>query len=294
MSNNAFGYCLGGGACLLLAGGLMCFEIVTPGFRGVVTRLGTVMEEPMGEGLNFKRPWDTVEEWSIQVQKLDATCVAGSSDLQTVHTVVSVNYRLNALSTPQIRRQLGSSYEENVIRPAIQESVKAVIAKYQAAELLVRRADVRHEMEGLIQEKLNLLLDKAIQISALNVENFAFEESFNKAIEAKQVAEQEAQRAHNEVAREKAEAEKQIEAAKGRAESRRLEAQANADAIKLEAAARSQAIELESAALKSNPDILKLRLVERWNGIMPQVMSGEAGNFLFNLNSNPPSSTDRK
>lgn len=274
-----------GGACLLGIGALTCVEIVTPGFRGVVTRLGTVQEHPMGEGLNIKWPWDTVEEWSVQVQKLDATCIAGSSDLQTIHTVVSVNYRLLPDATPRIRRELSVAYEDNVIKPSLQESVKAVIAKFQAAELLEKRAEVRHDMEQVIQAKLDTLLPNSIQISALNIENFSFEESFNRAIESKQVAEQEAQRAHNEVARERAEADKQIEAARGRAESRKLEALAMAEATRVEAEARARAITMESDALRGNPDILKLRLVERWNGVMPQVMGGDTGSFLFNLSN---------
>ena len=266
-------------------GAFMCVEVVTPGFRGVVTRIGTVQEVPMSEGLNFKLPWDMVEEWPIQVQKLTVTANAGSSDLQTVHTDISVNFRLAPDLTPRIRRELGSSYEDNIIKPALQESVKAVIAKFQAAELLEKRAEVRHEIETILQSKLDNILTQGFLLSALNIENFTFEESFNHAIEAKQVAEQEAQRAHNEVAREHAEADKKIEAARGRAESRKLEALATAEATRVEAEARARAIELESAVLRGNPDILKLRLIERWNGVMPQVMSGETGNLLFNLDS---------
>jgi len=279
---------VGGGLGLaaLVLGGVFCTEIVSVGHRGVVTRVGTVQEVPMNEGLNIKWPWDMVQEWKVQVQKISASANAGSSDLQTVHTEISVNYRLVPETTPQICRHLGDSYADNVITPALQESVKAVIARYQAAELLEKRAIVRDEMEQILQKKLNLILDNAITISALNIENFSFEDSFNHAIEAKQVAEQEAQRAHNEVAKERAEADKQIEAARGQAESRRLMATATADATRVEAEARAHAIELESNALRSNPDILKLRMVERWNGVMPQVVGGEAAGFLLNFNTN--------
>ena len=82
---------------------------------------------------------------------------------------------------------------------------------------------------------------------------------------------------------------KKIEAARGRAESRKLEALATAEATRVEAEARARAIELESAVLRGNPDILKLRLIERWNGVMPQVMSGESGNLLFSLGNLTPS-----
>lgn len=94
-------------AGLAVVGSFLCVEIVTPGFRGVVTRMGTVQELPMTEGLNFKLPWDMVDEWPIQVQKLTVSANAGSSDLQTVHTEISVNFRLAPELTPRIRRELG-------------------------------------------------------------------------------------------------------------------------------------------------------------------------------------------
>jgi len=281
-----------GGAVLAVGAvflGFSCVEVVSPGYRGVVTRLGTVSMTPMSEGLNMKSPLDSVEEWCVQVQKIEATCNAGSADLQTVHTQISINYRLNADLTPAIRKDFGASYEDNIIKPALQESVKAVIARYQAAQLLEKRAAVRHEMELELSKKLGALLENGFLISALNIENFSFEASFNAAIEAKQVAEQEAQRTRNEVEREKAEADKQIEAARGRAESRALEAKAQAGAILVEAEARAKAIQLESAALRDNPDILRLRAIERWDGGMPRVVGGDGGNFLFSLDMSAPS-----
>ena len=263
--------------------GLTCTEIITPGYAGVVTLFGSVRSEPMTEGLNFKTPFAGVEEWCIQVQKLHTGASAGSKDLQVVNTSISVNYRLQADKTPEIKRQLSASYEETVMTPALLETVKAVIAEYQAADLLAKRAEVRHKMEALLQEKLNIHLDGAIVVSALNVEDFTFEASFNHAIEAKQVAEQEAQRARNEVEREKAEADKKIEQARGRAQSRLLEAQAEADSIKIEAAARAQAITIEAQALQGNPAILKLRAIEKWNGAMPQVAGVGSGNVLLGI-----------
>jgi prohibitin 2 len=263
---------------------LSSFEIVSPGHRGVVTRLGTVHQEPMPEGLNIKAPWDSVEEWSVQVQKLEVDADAGSKDLQTVHTKISLNYHLDAASTPEIRRNLGRGYEMSIIAPAIQESVKAVIAHHAAADLLASRAKVRDDMQATLQTKLDAILPNAFYISALNIENFRFEDSFNAAIAAKQVAEQEAYRARNEVEREKAEADKKIEQARGRAESRRLEAQASADATRIEAEARAEAIQVEAAALRDNPAILRLRAVERWDGVMPRVVGNDSGGMFFNLN----------
>lgn len=286
-----------GFACAAIAlligfiGILSCFEIVSPGHRGVVTRLGTVQEKPLDEGLNFKAPWDSVEEWSVQVRKMEVDADAGSKDLQTVHTKISINYHLNPAATPEIRRNLGSYYETSIIAPAIHESVKAVVAHHPAAELLAERASVRNDMQKALQDKLNNIQPDAFTISALNIENFRFEDSFNAAIAAKQVAEQEAYRARNEVEKEKAEADKKIEQARGRAESRRLEAQASADATRVEAEARAQAINVEAAALRDNPAILQLRAIERWDGTMPRVVGKDSGGMFFNMDLDSPKPT---
>lgn len=277
------------GALFLVFGAglaLGAFEIINPGERGVVVRLGNVQSAPMGEGLNFKIPYvDSVETWDVKVQKLQLKSDASSADLQSVHTLIAINYRVNASMTPKIRQVIGTEYRDTVVEPAIQESVKAVTAKYQAEQLLIKRAQVRSDMEKTLQVKLDNILKGAFIVDAFNIEDFKFDGAFNNAIEDKQVAEQEAKKARNQVEQARAEADKDIQKARGRAESLRLEADARADATRIEAAARAEAITVEAKALKQNPDILKLRSIERWDGKMPTVMGGDSGSFILPLNN---------
>lgn len=264
----------------------LSFEIISPGHRGVVKRFGSVQMQPMGEGLNLKIPFvDTVEEWDVKVQKHTIKADASSKDLQMVHTVIAVNFRINPAYPPLVRQKVGEEYIANVLEPAIQESVKAITAQYKAEDLLAKRSAVREGMAKTLQLKLDKVLSgkgpegnssSIFIIQAFNIEDFKFDKAFNDAIEQKQVAEQEAKRVRNQVEQEKAEADKKIEQARGRAESKKLEAKGTAQAIETEAKARAEAIRIESAALKSNPNILRLRFIERWDGKMPRVISSDS------------------
>lgn len=275
---------VGGCAVVVLLGLFLVlgsFEIVTDGFRGVRTRFGQIQDVPFEPGLNWKMPFvESVEEWSTQVTKVEVDAVAGTKDLQTVKTHISVGYTLTPALIPQVKRHLGWGYELSVFTPALQEALKAVVARYEAAELLAKRDEVSHAIEETLQAKLDYVLKGAIQVRAMNLQNFDFEASFNQAIELKQVAEQEAYRARNEVEKEKAEADKKIEQARGRAESNKLEAQAEADAIRMRAKARAEAIEIEARVLKDNPAILKLRTIEKWDGAMPRVVGKDTDLLL--------------
>ena len=107
-----------------------------------------------------------------------------------------------------------------------------------------------------------------ISITKFNIVNFELSRSFNNAIEAKQTAEQEALRASNILRRIKVEADQKIETARGEAESIKLRAEAEAKAIELKAAAEAQAQQILAEVV--NRDVITLRAVEKWDGVMPK------------------------
>ena len=255
---------------------------VDPGQVGILVRLGEVQDGYLDDGFHTKRPIvDSVIQVDARVRKMEISAQAGSKDLQTIKTVVAVNYRFTKEKIPEIYRQIGNeeAFEQTVLQPATHEAVKAVMAKYNAEELLKTRAAVRDAMEHSLREKLNVILDGAFIVSAFNVIDFDFTASFNAAIEAKQVAEQKAQQAQNEIILEKAEADKKIEQARGQAESAQKQAEGEAKAIKVMAQARADAIALEGKALQANPQILRLRMLEKWNGQLPRVTGTGSSGF---------------
>ena len=255
-------------------------EIVDPGHAGVLVRLGDVHDDLLGDGWHWKRPiTDSVVEMDIRVRKHQIDAQAGSKDLQTIRTIVAVNYKFNPKLVPDIYRKVGdeATFEITVLEPATHEAVKAVVAQFNAEELLKKRAEVRDMMEESLRHKLDVILQDAFIVAAFNVIDFDFTESFNKAIEGKQVAEQKAQQAQNEIVQARAEADKKIEKARGEAERVKLIAEGKAAATLVLAEARAAAIAMEGKTLQENPQILRLRLLEKWDGTLPRVTSSGTG-----------------
>ena len=134
----------------------------------------------------------------------------------------------------------------------IQEAIKAATAKFTAEELITKRALVREQMKINLVEKLFALGGNSFIVEEFNVVNFDFSAEFNSAIEAKVTAAQQALKAERDLDRIKIEAQQKIEAAKAEAES----------------------IRIQSLALRDNPDILELRAIEKWDGVLPIVTGG--------------------
>lgn len=102
-----------------------CFVIVPAGSTGVKVVLGKTQGEGLSEGLNFKQPFiSKVVIMNNQVQRTDVDSSSSSKDLQAIKSTISVNYKLLPDSSPAIYKNVGKSYEDTIIRPAIQEATK--------------------------------------------------------------------------------------------------------------------------------------------------------------------------
>jgi regulator of protease activity HflC (stomatin/prohibitin superfamily) len=260
---------------------------VDAGYRGVKTRFGNVTGEPLNPGLHFTWPGvESITQIEVREQKFSVGTDAASKDLQMVKAKVAINFAPNAGEVHTLYKTIGLQYQDRIMAPAIEETVKAVTARYTAEELVTKRTEVRAEMMKLLTEKLKT---SHISIKAFNIEDFNFSAQFNHAIEAKQKAEQDALRAENELAKEKVEADKKIEEARGKAESVKLAADAEAQAIRARAEAEAAAIRLrgeaEAAAQTAiakalTPDVIRFRSIEKWNGNVPKFNGVSAIPFL--------------
>jgi regulator of protease activity HflC (stomatin/prohibitin superfamily) len=223
---------------------------IQAGERGVLLTFGKADLTPKGEGIHFKIPFvQTITTMEIRTVKYEADASSASSDLQTVHTKIAVNYHLVPESVVSVFTNTGLDYSERLINPAVQESVKASTAKFTAEELITKRELVREEIETLLREKLK---DRGLIIEAVSITNFDFSEEFNKAIENKVVSQQNLLKSSIDLERIKVEAEQKVTSAKAEAESLRI----------------------QSEALKQNKDILQLRAIEKWDGKLPSVTGG--------------------
>ncbi|MCL1926476.1 MAG: prohibitin family protein [Syntrophorhabdaceae bacterium] len=229
--------------------------IVGPGKRGVLLNFGAVSPNVYGEGLHFKIPgYQTVIQMDVQVQKVEREASAASKDLQDISSTIAVNYNIIPDKVAQVFQRLGMRYQERVIDPAIHEAVKAVTARYTAAELVTNREKVRSEIKDTLASRM---LDYNILVVDVSIVNFAFSAQFNQSVENKNTAEQLALKAQRDLDRIKIEAQQKIAQAQAEAEALRLQRQ------------------------NITPELVELRRIEamqeairKWNGVMPNVTGG--------------------
>lgn len=253
------------------------FVVVDSGHVGVVRRLGAVQMEPYPEGFHLKVPWlDSVEQIDIRLRKAESEAGAASRDLQVVRTQVAVQYSMTGPVMPLTYQQIGtrSVVSTTLIEPAIMESVKAVTAQYTAEELVTKRAEVKVKIQEAIETFIDTTLEQKGVIGALRLANvaitdFDFSAEFNRAIEEKVQAEQDALKARNEKLR-------RVTQAEAAAAERTLAADAEAYQIEVASKARAEAIRREAEALRDNPALIQLRIAEKWDGKLPQVSGGNA------------------
>ncbi len=243
--------------------GFSAFTVVPAGATGVVVTLGKVSETPLPEGLHFKIPFvQSIEIVSNKIQKVEVSAPAVSKDLQSISSSIAVNFRVGNSSAAYIFKNIGRDYQNVVLLPAVQESMKSVTAKYTAEELITERAVVGQEVQAALAEKVG---GYGIVIEKFNIVNFEFSEEFDKAIEAKQVAEQN-------LIKTKTEQEQAIVIAEAEAKTKLIAAEAEAEAILKKAEAQAEANRKIAASL--NADMIEYAKVEKWNGELPVATGG--------------------
>lgn len=236
--------------------------IVHAGERGVLLTFGNPSMVPKSEGLGFKIPIaQKIVKLDIKTQKYEADASAASKDLQTVSTKIAVNYHLVPERTPELYKDIGVSYQDRVIQPAVQEVVKASTAQFTAEELITKRPEVKDRIKELLKERLQ---ERGIVVEDINIINFDFSETFNKAIEAKVTAEQLKLKAVNDLERIKVEKEQTITQAQGQAEALRLQKQE----------ITSELVNLRQIEVQNKMADNQKLAIEKWNGMLPLVTGG--------------------
>ena len=247
------------------------FVVIPAGHTGVALTFGKVEDVVLQEGLHFKVPFvQKIVVVDNRIVKLDVNTEAFSKDLQTITTVVAVNYHVGKENSQTLYKNVGMGFEEVLISPAVNEVLKAVTAKYTAVELVSSRAEVSMLLDEGLNEKMNAY---GIFINELNIINWDFSEEYINAVEAKQVAEQN-------LIKTRTEQEQALVIANTEAQKRVIAAEAEANEIKVlaEANAESNRIITESIS-----DILiKYQTVAKWDGKLPTVMSG-SDNMLIDI-----------
>jgi regulator of protease activity HflC (stomatin/prohibitin superfamily) len=235
------------------------FVVVNAGERGVLMKFGEVQETILGEGLHLVIPIvNSVKRLSVRVQKQEISAEASSKDLQEVYTDVALNWHILPEEANAIFQQIGDEKEvvDKIINPAVEEVLKAVMAKYTAEEIITKRGEVKAGVDDLLTTRLK---NYHIAVDDISLVHVHFSERFSDAVEAKQIAEQEAKRAEYVAIKAAKEAEAKVNLAKGEAEAQGL------------------------LVRTLTSEILQKQAIEKWNGKLPTVMGNE-GLKLLELN----------
>ncbi|HVE36796.1 MAG TPA: prohibitin family protein [Nitrososphaeraceae archaeon] len=243
--------------------------IVEAGHRGVVLYLGAVEDRILEEGVHFVTPFVVqVVQMEVRTQKFQAEATAASNDLQEVQSVIAVNYRIDPQQTNEIYQKLGVNYQDRVISPTIQESVKASVAKFNAEELITKRETAKSVIAGVITDTL---AKENIQVQNVFITDFRFSGAFSEQIEQKVVAFQKFLTEQNNLRAIEVVANQTVAQAEGAA---------RANAAK--ASGESEAIKIITLQLRESPEYLEWQAITKWNGQMPYAV-GSSGVPFFQL-----------
>jgi prohibitin 2 len=186
-----------GAAGIVLGSGSLLFNSiysVKPGERAIIfNRLSGVKQMTTGEGTHVVIPWF---EWPIIVdvrtRPTSIKSVTGTRDLQMVDVGLRVLTRPDQNQLPRIYRRLGINFDEKVLPSIVNETVKQVIAQFNATEMLTQREAVSR----LIKEELSRRANEFdLVLEDVSITDLKFGKEFEKAVESKQVAQQDAERA---------------------------------------------------------------------------------------------------
>jgi len=254
--------------------------VVEAGHRGVVLYVGAVENRVLGEGIHFIIPFaEQVVQLEVRTLKFQADATAASNDLQEVQTTIALNYHISPSQANIIYQQLGADYADRIIAPTIQESVKASVAKFNAEELITKRATAK---AVIAQSIANTLGARDIVVETVFITDFRFSQAFSSQVESKVVAFQKFLTEQNNLLAIQVVANQTV-----------VQAQATARANVAKANGESQAIRIITLQLRQSPTYLQWLSINRWNGQLPYALGSGAVPF-FQLPLRPPSQTQNQ
>jgi len=259
----------GGGALTAFVGlGLASYGLyhsmvtVQPGHKGVIyNRLGGLAEKAdLKEGLNFVIPWfQRAVVFDIRTRPQPIDTQSGSKDLQMVQISLRVLFKPDPNELPFIYRRLGKDFDSRVLPSIVNEVTKAVVAQYNASELLTKRDLVSKQIRDMLTKRSG---DFKILLDDVAITHLAFSKEYTAAVEAKQVAQQDSERAKYIVDR----------------------AVQEKKSIIIKAEGEAQSAELIGNAIQNNPAFIQLRRIEAAKEIAGMVVSS-ANKVYLNADS---------
>lgn len=240
---------------VLLIGISFSTVIVDTGYKGILLRFGNAIDvrEP---GLSFKWPFiEEVDMIEVREQYREDDFSVSSKDIQTIKVKLNVQYAVTG-DVLALYRNFGDQFKQRLLDPRISESVNAVVARYTIEEFIEKRSVLAQE---LLKELRADFSSYGITVAAASIIEHDFSAEFDKSIEAKKIAEQEALRSKNILERIKYEAQAEVEKAQGIAEANRIVQSSLTDRL------------------------IEQKLIDKWDGKLPLYQG--SGSSIINLPS---------
>lgn len=250
------------------------FATVQAGHVGVVERFGKVRESTLQPGFHLTSYFEHVRPVDIRTQRHNYVTEAFSSDIQQVGLTIAVNENISPEAAYKLYTTVGMNYLENLLEPRLMENAKVVISKYTAESLIANREKLSSEVLVKMQADM---AQYGIIVTAISIENIDFTDQYEAAIEAKQVATQEKQKAQTEQERmtmeETQQAERKRIAAQAAADVQKINADAEAYAVQVKAEAEAEANKKINASLTD--ELINYVYANGWDGKLPVYTGGE-------------------
>lgn len=251
------------------------FAKVNAGHVGVVEHFGKVRESTLPPGFHITGYFEHVRPVDVRTQRHNYTTEAFSADIQQVGLTIAVNENVSPESAYKLYTTVGMNFLDNLLEPRLLENVKVVVSKYTAESLITSRERLSAEVLERMKTDMN---PYGINVTTVSIENIDFTDAYESAVEAKQVATQEKQRART------LEEQKTMETQQ-KAERARIEAQADADVKKINADAAAYEIKAQAdAQAEANKQIaatisdtlIQYNTTLRWDGKLPIVATPDS------------------
>jgi len=233
--------------------------IVGVGERGVKVTLGRVSPQSFTEGVHFVTPFiSKIKNMDVKTQKRTMSTEVYTKDIQQARISYVVNYNLQPANAHNMYREVGLDYVDKVVMPVVEGTIKDVIGKWNAQDLVANRETATKEISDKLIKQLT---PKYVDVTGFQITAINYSEVFERAIESKVTAEQEALKAKNKTVQIQEEAKQKL--------------------ISAEAEAKSMSI--RANALTQNKALVEYEAVQKWDGKLPEYMMGNSIPFI-NLN----------
>ena len=244
-------------------------KIIPEGYVGVKYRVATLVDTSIGAGPHVCIPFiEKIRKIDVREQVYEAQTTAYTKDTQTVENIaIKVNYSYSTDKLDVLIRTIGvNNVESKLIMPQLNSVLKNEVGKYKAEELVQNRSALQESVEDSLRSNLE---GYGVVVTALNIIDVDFEDSFEQTIREKVAAEQEAQKVKNETVKKEELAKQEI-----------IAAEANAQAKKIEADADAYAIKVVQEQLDKSPNYNDYIRAQAWDGHLPEVMDNTVNPFV--------------